>query len=456
MGRATVARGRAGRLGILGAVGACAVGLIFPTVAAAAPAVAPPPGATVVGAPSASCKNPAFATIQPAVDAAPAGGTIYVCPGTYTGTVNITKKLRLLGAQYGRDARAGRTTTAQESVITSPTGPGFVVGAVDGLTVDGFTFSGSTGNGIDAFSRGSGFTFVDNVFTDNQNGMNVNATGPVRSTIARNRFTANNRGGDPQAGTGVLFTSGPANDVTVSDNLFERHGSAAVNSIGDPDPTDRSVGIVIRANRSVDDSSFAVINNANGAIVDGNQATKAPSAVDGTIIYIVGNTDHLTVSRNILSGDVGTGISANGLDGPFAAPESTNLLIDSNIIRDRTTGILINGSHRSVTVRSNVVQNSTRNGTTPGRGIRVTAGNKGVTVASNAVVGSSDVDCVDESTGHRHRRHGGHLDEERGPHVHPDRALRPGSRSDDVVGPAGAGPSRGPPLPACSTGPDHP
>jgi hypothetical protein len=228
--------------------------------------------------------------------------------------------------------------------------------------------------------------------------MNVDAAGPARSTIAKNRFTANNRGTIGQAGTGVLFTSGAANGITVSDNLFERHGSAAVNSIGDPNPANRSVGIVISANSSVDDSSFAVINNANGALVERNQATKAPSAVDGTIIYIVGNTDRLTVSRNILSGDVGTGISANAA---FGAIESTNLLIDANVIRNRTTGISINNNHRSVTVRSNVVQNSTRNGTNPGRGIRLADGSSGVLVTQNAVSGSSDVDCVDESKGNR-------------------------------------------------------
>ena len=397
MGRKTVGRGRAVRLGILGAAGACAAGLMVPTVAAAAPPAAPPAGAIVVGTASATCKNPAYPTIQAAVTAAPAGATIYVCAGTYTGPVTIDKQLRLLGAQYGRDARTGRTTPAQESVVTS-TGAGFVVGAVDGVTVDGFTFSGSTGDGIDALNRGSSFTFVDNVFADNQNGMNVDAAGPARSTIAKNRFTANNRGTIGQAGTGVLFTSGAANGITVSDNLFERHGSAAVNSIGDPNPANRSVGIVISANSSVDDSSFAVINNANGALVERNQATKAPSAVDGTIIYIVGNTDRLTVSRNILSGDVGTGISANAA---FGAIESTNLLIDANVIRNRTTGISINNNHRSVTVRSNVVQNSTRNGTNPGRGIRLADGSSGVLVTQNAVSGSSDVDCVDESKGNR-------------------------------------------------------
>jgi hypothetical protein len=381
------------RLGILGAAGACAVGLMVPAVGTAAPAAAPPRGAVVVGTASASCPRPAFPDIQSAVTATPAGGTIYVCAGTYTGRVSISKRLRLLGAQYGRDARTRPTSTAQETVVTSPTG-GFDVQGVDGLTVDGFTFSGSGGDGIDAFQGDSGFTFVNNVFANNQNGMNVSTPGPVRSTITRNRFTANNNGTDPNAGTGVLFTSGPADDVVVTDNLFERHASAAVNSIGDPN--NRSTGLVISTNRSVDDSSFAVVNNVDGGVVDGNQATKASSAVDGTIIYIVGNTNRLTVSRNILSGDTGTGISANG---SYGSAPSTNLVIDSNIIRNRTTGISINDDHRSVTVRNNVVQGSTRSATAPGRGIRLQAGSQGVIVANNAVTGSSDVDCVDESHG---------------------------------------------------------
>ena len=68
-------------------------------------------------------------------------------------------------------------------------------------------------------------------------------------------------------------------------------------------------------------------------------------------------------------------------------------------VRDRTTGISINDDHHSVTVRNNIVQGSTRSATAPGRGIRLQAGSQGVIVANNAVTGSSDVDCVDESTG---------------------------------------------------------
>ena len=98
---------------------------------------------------------------------------------------------------------------------------------------------------------------------------------------------------------------------------------------------------------------------------------------------------------------MGTGISANAA---FGAGASTNLLIDTNVVRDRTTGIAINDNHTSGTVRGNVVQNSTRNGTAPGRGIAVSAASSGLALTNNVATGSSDVDCVDASTGTRTAR----------------------------------------------------
>src|SRR5271154_3756493 len=44
-----------------------------------------------------SCANPGFNTIQAAVNAAPSGASINVCPGTYTEQVAITKSLNLVG-----------------------------------------------------------------------------------------------------------------------------------------------------------------------------------------------------------------------------------------------------------------------------------------------------------------------------------------------------------------------
>ncbi len=352
---------------------------------AATPAPAPA-GATVVGVRTARC--PATATtIQAAVDAAAPGATIFVCAGTYRERVTVDKPVRLLGAQYGRDARAGRTNPADESVVTGSTGAAFEVGAVDGVVIDGFTLTGNAGNGIDAFARGAGFSFVDNVIAGNANGMNVNARGPAPSTIARNRFVANNAVPDPEGGAGVLITSGPGNDLTISDNLFTGHVSAAVNSIGDG--SNRSLGLVVRDNRSVDDGNLAVINNADGALVTRNIATKSPAAVAGTGVYIVGNTDRLTVSRNVLTGGTGTGLSSNAA---FGAAPSTNLLVDTNTIRGRSgNGITVNAG--TGTVVGNVVQSA------GGNGLAAAASSSGMVFTRNVAIGSTGKDCADASTG---------------------------------------------------------
>jgi hypothetical protein len=392
----------------LAVTAACLVlGLVDNPAAVAAPLGAGipglPTGALVVGTASATCPNPGYSSIQDAASAASAGGAIYVCPGTFTGRVTVTKQLRFLGAQFGRDARVGRTDLGRESVVTSPTG-GFVINSgVDKVTIDGFTLRGSgsdsqNGDGIDAFNRGAGHTFVNNVFADNTNGMNINSNGSSQTTVQRNRFTANNRSGG-QGGTGVTLTSGPANNLLVSDNLFEKHDSAAFNSIGDG--SNRSTKLVFRNNRSVDDSSLAVVNNASGARVENNLATKA-AALTGTGIYIVGNTDGLVVRGNQIIGGAGNGISANAA---FGAGPSTKLTIEANLIKNRAgIGIRVDAAHRSVTIRGNGVFNTRANSTLPGDGIRLESPTSGLTVQGNVALGSAAADCRDYSTGSRTAR----------------------------------------------------
>src|SRR3954466_1432020 len=56
-----------------------------------------------------------FPTIQAAVDAAPAGGTVTVAPGNYAGLVITQKPLVLRGAQAGVDART--TNRGAETIV---------------------------------------------------------------------------------------------------------------------------------------------------------------------------------------------------------------------------------------------------------------------------------------------------------------------------------------------------
>src|SRR5690348_4692033 len=65
----------------------------------------------------------AYATIQAAVDAAPAGGTITVDAGNYGEQVFVSKALTIKGAQAGVDARSLPRVYNQtsESIVTGTT-----------------------------------------------------------------------------------------------------------------------------------------------------------------------------------------------------------------------------------------------------------------------------------------------------------------------------------------------
>jgi hypothetical protein len=63
-------------------------------------------------APGTSCNNPGYATIQSAINAVSAGGTVYVCPGSYIENVSINKpKLAVVST-------SGPTATRVRSVLT--------------------------------------------------------------------------------------------------------------------------------------------------------------------------------------------------------------------------------------------------------------------------------------------------------------------------------------------------
>ena len=201
------------------------------------------------------------------MSAAAPGAVITVCPGVYTGTVVVAKPLTLRGAQHGVDARAGRTDQARESVIDGDGGAGIqIAGTTSGVTVDGFTIRNAgtatqVHDGIEAFSGGGGFTFVNNVITQTTYGINMNSAGPVASTVARSRFDSNNRSGD-NGGSGVFICCGPGNNLSITDNLFTGNNSAAVNTAGDP--ARLSTGLKIQHNQSINDATFAVSRQREG------------------------------------------------------------------------------------------------------------------------------------------------------------------------------------------------
>ena len=130
-----------------------------------------------------SCGSAAFRTIQSAVNAAPAGGTVVVCSGTYHEQVVISKPLSLVGQRATID-ETGVSPTFQ---VTLPVfGTQIIFAAViivsSHVTFTGFTVTNAQGEGV--LAAGLGGTLRDIVIARNAGCTTTSAAAsrPRRST----------------------------------------------------------------------------------------------------------------------------------------------------------------------------------------------------------------------------------------------------------------------------------
>ncbi len=336
-----------------------------------------------------SCHSAAYKTIQSAVKAAPAGGTVVVCPGTYHEQVAITKPLWLKGIR----------ATVDESGVT----PGFtvnvphigkltifagVVATSSHVGISGFTVRNSLGEGI--LAAGVYGTIHDvsirgNTVVHNDLGGGVPpkssyfecvAQGPVPgdcgegvhflsvawSTISGNYISGNSGG--------VLLTdeTGPTHDNVVSNNVVTRnefdcgvtvpgHNPAAVNSKGVLQPSVAGVyNNVIRSNVITDNgqkgegAGVLFANGAPGSASYGNLVTGnyiAGNELSGVTLHAhaLPPGAHEFLSGNVVAGNA-IGRNNTGGDQPDApAPPKDS----------QTTGVLVfsAGTHVSVTIGHN-------------------------------------------------------------------------------------------------------
>jgi len=106
----------------------------------------------VAGAADSSCNSAAYSSIQPAVDAAPAGSTVIVCRGSYREDVAISSPLKLMG-QKGAAIHGSPTANALCDQ-NGPFGPGTapclagITVKASYVTVRGLTVTGAIGEGI--------------------------------------------------------------------------------------------------------------------------------------------------------------------------------------------------------------------------------------------------------------------------------------------------------------------
>jgi hypothetical protein len=351
-----------------------------------------PKGTT--GAKDRNCHTAAYASVQAAVDAAPSGGTVVVCSGTYTEDVVISAPLKLLG-QRGAVIHGSPTTTLMCDQL-GPSGPGSAecLAAItiksSNVAVMGLKVTGAIGEGILAtgsLAGGSiGHVLIqgNRVFGNDTGGIpptdmspypqcvevgevpgdcgeGIHLMGVSDSVVSHNLVTGNSGG--------VLLTDefGPThhNLIThniVTKNLFDcgitvpGHNPFALDSTGKPQPNVAGVyDNVISHNRIT----------GNGTSGEGAGVLFA-NAQAGTASY-----DNL-VTHNYIAGNEMAGVTLHAH--PLGAGQfedlSGNRIVHNTIGRNNTggdpdagvtstTGVLVFGAVPvTVTISHNRIRNN--------------------------------------------------------------------------------------------------
>jgi len=270
-------------------------------------------------------------TLQAAVNKAAAGDTIHVAAGTYPvgGLVSVNKRLNLLGAQAGNDAR---TRAGAESILSNSQGMSVSASSVviDGFTVEDSIIPAFTGYGIWLNPGVSGTQIVNNIIQNNIAGIGL-ANGGAQALIQHNLIQNNNSPGGA-SGTAIYtdeFVGGSVTqNVLIKENSFVGNADAGV----DISNTDAAGGIF---NLDVDSNSFdmngrsVVLFNTHMSSFHGNTVTNSNLA-GSAAVRIFDNNSQLSIMNNNLVNGVGHAIRLSDL-GLVGGPSSSVVINENNI-----------------------------------------------------------------------------------------------------------------------------
>lgn len=365
---------------------------------AAACAVAPARAAAVInvattgtdaagcGGTTAPCK-----TIAYAYGLAAAGDTVKVAPGTYpmAEPLSIQKAgLNFVGAKAGVDARTRTAGGPGESVITQ--GPGFPFqvstwgAAANGVTVDGFTFRGNYA-GLQTTATASGYTVVDNIFTNNTLGYYLNSDGATTSLVQHNLFVANNNSSTGSFALGnAIYSDQGVRNVAVQQNKFRGNENGPVEVDCSASPIVTCFGLTVRDNDMNTDSVGVDFIDVSDSSVTAN------SMIGGQYsgVQVSGGDHGITVSDNVITGHGRDGVRVVSQTG---VPNTGIAVTDNLIVSAARTGVEVAGSS-AVMIRHNLILNSGQAGvgfTPPPAGSGPASA---VTVTQNTILGKASTD----------------------------------------------------------------
>jgi parallel beta-helix repeat protein len=273
-----------------------------------------------------------FATIQAALNAAPAGSRVEVCPGTYNEQLVITKAVTLTGIQSGTgDAAvllppaAGLSANATDIFGGSVAAQIFVNNAGGDVTIERLTIDG-TGNNI----AGCGPTLLQGIYYQN-------TSGTITNNVVRNQYETDYAVyGGCQNGFAInVESTGSSNTITISTNsvrAYQKNGitaSGAGTGAGSPGPS-----VTISSNHIVGLAATAM----NWQGVYSGEATAAENGIQ--VGYgATGTVETNVVNDNIWGQDTSsdTGDAASGIL-IFASP---NIALTGNQVGSAQFGIAL-------------------------------------------------------------------------------------------------------------------
>ena len=289
-----------------------------------------------------------YATIQAAVNAAPAGGTVTVDAGTYNETVTVSKALTIRGAKAGVDART-RSTSSESIVYATQTV--FYVGAND-VTIDGFTIEGNDANIGAAQGAGvlmapsiAGTHVLNNIIQNNVTGIYLSNNSNTDQCLVQHNLIQNNfeAGNNWQLAVGENGSRGIYTDGTVSGGYLTNvliDANKLYNSNfngGDEDEgfialqaltAGKQFNITITNNTIGNESKALLATNVTNLVFLGNTVTNLDDGSSGPVRF-EGDANTVDIQYNSIHNNSGPGVAADSSGVPG---DSSGFVVDYNDI----------------------------------------------------------------------------------------------------------------------------
>ena len=248
---------------------------------------------------------PAFSSIQAAVDAATAGDTLFICPGTYDEQITVTTDNLTI-----RGAGTGLTVLRPSHVLQNTVRPGttfsvapiVLIDNASGVTIANLTVDGDLADsGANLFPTCGGFPFYTGIYYRISSGIidAAHITNIKSATVCTFAILAQT---DQSGADGAA-------SVILQNSLVDQYGLGGINCIGQH-TTCTVTGNTIRGNGPVSDTLQA------GIIV----RAEAQGDISGNVI-----TDHFFLGAR------GAPESAAGIFLFFAKPDSNPHVQQDNI-----------------------------------------------------------------------------------------------------------------------------